>query len=77
MLLINPDDFYPAADPIRGKVDPPAVAAQFNGLFQHLLAVSLEFYFLFISCGSEILIIFDRSFIRHAKNPFSGLHGEP
>jgi hypothetical protein len=55
--LIRPDDFNFVADPIWRQVDSSAVAAGFNPLFDHLLAVYFEFDLVAGSIGDGFLFI--------------------
>jgi len=46
-ILVNSNDFYLPAYPVRRKINPSAVSARFNDLFEHLFSIYFKFHFRF------------------------------
>jgi hypothetical protein len=57
-------------NPIRGKINPAAVTAQPDPLFDHFFAVDLELYFAFRPGERGFLAILGFFFAGHVQNPF-------
>ncbi len=55
--LIGSDDFYFVAYPIRRQINPTAVAAGLDPLFDHFLAVYFKFYLAIRHFGSSFFPI--------------------
>ncbi len=68
--LVHSNDFHMMTDPIGGKVNPTAVPAYFDLLFDHFFTINLELHlFLDYSIGG-IFIVSMIFFEGHLKKPF-------